>query len=501
MLLGSIYLRDALIDNAASHRARGTAPSSSRLREPRWSQALTAYVPEVGSGGRARALGVAAGGAARSSGSRASSRSRTPTPRSPAQAAALLRTRVVPRRETILQVLDQLAALQTEANRRRQQEANALYSQVRLRLMSMGGATLLMALIVAVMASRHVSRLQREIERQRAAEQQNRQDLERLSARLVDAQEAERRRLARELHDEVGQALTAVKMDIGIALRSENRARVAGRARRGERARRDGAARRARSVAAPAPVDARRLRPADDAGAPISATSAHRTGIRAQLAETIDARLLPAMEVCVYRIVQEAFNNIVQHSGATACTVIAAAPRPACCGWSSTTTAAGFGPTPRPADARPGLGLIGMRERAQALGGTFAGGERVRRRHPHLGGLPLQTAAPGRGRAGAAGGVMARVANSPRRRPHGGASGPAQGARGAPRVAGRGRGGRRPRGGPAGRAAQAERGRAGRGDAAAQRHRGHAPHRASGCRRRGSSCSACIPTRPTSPRC
>ena len=87
--------------------------------------------------------------------------------------------------------------------------------------MSMGGATLLMALIVAVMASRHVNRLQREIERQRAAEQQNRQDLERLSARLVDAQEEERRRLARELHDEVGQALTAVKMDIGIALRAE----------------------------------------------------------------------------------------------------------------------------------------------------------------------------------------------------------------------------------------------------------------------------------------
>jgi len=90
----------------------------------------------------------------------------------------------------------------------------------------MGGATLLAALIVAVMASRHVSRLQREIERQRAAEQRNRQDLERLSARLVDAQEAERRKLARELHDAVGQALTAVKMDIGIALRSDNRLRV-----------------------------------------------------------------------------------------------------------------------------------------------------------------------------------------------------------------------------------------------------------------------------------
>jgi signal transduction histidine kinase len=49
----------------------------------------------------------------------------------------------------------------------------------------------------------------------------NREDLERLSARLVDVQEQERRLLARELHDEVGQALTAVKMDIGMVLRGD----------------------------------------------------------------------------------------------------------------------------------------------------------------------------------------------------------------------------------------------------------------------------------------
>ena len=35
----------------------------------------------------------------------------------------------------------------------------------------------------------------------------------------------------------------------------------------------------------------------------------------------MDARLAPAIELCVYRIVQEALNNIAQHSGATACTV------------------------------------------------------------------------------------------------------------------------------------------------------------------------------------
>jgi signal transduction histidine kinase len=86
----------------------------------------------------------------------------------------------------------------------------------------------------------------------------------------------------------------------------------------------------------------------------------------------MDDRLPPDVEVCVYRIVQEALTNVARHSGASACTV-------------SLAQHGGFlhlaieddgrgvsGSTPRTADARRGLGLIGMRERAQALSGTFA---------------------------------------------------------------------------------------------------------------------------------
>jgi signal transduction histidine kinase len=64
----------------------------------------------------------------------------------------------------------------------------------------------------------------------------------------------------------------------------------------------------------------------DDFGLPATLTAylrnfSHRTGIRAQLAETMDMRLAAAIELCVYRIVQEALNNVAQHSGASACTV------------------------------------------------------------------------------------------------------------------------------------------------------------------------------------
>src|SRR5262249_10081759 len=119
--------------------------------------------------------------------------------KTPDEAAALLRGRVVPRRDTVLQILDQLAALQNVANQRRQQDIDTLFLQVRTRLLSMGIATVVVALFVAFIASRHVNRLQRQIERQRFIERHNREDLERLSARLVDAQEQERRSLAREL--------------------------------------------------------------------------------------------------------------------------------------------------------------------------------------------------------------------------------------------------------------------------------------------------------------
>jgi signal transduction histidine kinase len=224
------------------------------------------------------------------------------------------------------------------------------------------------------MASRHVNRLQREIERQRRIEQHNRQDLERLSARLVDVQEKERGVLARELHDEVGQALTAVKMDIGLALRGDLEDRTRGALEEA----RDLSENILRSVRDMSQL----LHPSalDDFGLPATLTTylrnfSHRSGIRAQLAETMEARLAPEIELCVYRIVQEALSNIAQHSGATACTV-------------SLNTGGGVlrllvedngrglrGSAARVASGR-GLGLIGMRERAQMLGGTFTIKER-----------------------------------------------------------------------------------------------------------------------------
>lgn len=365
VLLGSIYLRDALIDGATARREayRGEL---TRLRTD-VEDLLASYVPAVSSpeerGHWVRLEAELADYWA------SRDVAFTDQAKTPVEAAALLRSRVVPKRNTVLQILDQLAALQNVANARHQEETGVLYRQVRTRLLSMGAVTLVVALFVAIMASLHVNRLQREIERQRRIEQTNREDLERLSARLVDVQEQERRALARELHDEVGQALTAVKMDIGIALRAEVEPRV----RSALEEARDLSENTLRSVRDMSQL----LHPSalDDFGLPATLTAylrnfSHRTGIRAQLAETLEARLAPDIEVCVYRIVQEALSNVARHSGATACTV-------------SLNSGGGVlrlviednGRGVDPGALRPtrggGLGLIGMRERAQALGGTF----------------------------------------------------------------------------------------------------------------------------------
>jgi signal transduction histidine kinase len=368
VLLGSIYLRDALIDGATIRR-EGYRAELMRLRTEA-EQLLADYLRDVSSQDEREhwtRLQVELGDYWASRDVAFSDHAKTPD-----EAASLLRSRVVPKRETVLQILDQLAALQVAANQRRQNEIDLLYRQVRSRLLSMGLGTLLIALVVAVMASRQVNRLQAEIERQRRNEQDNREDLERLSARLVDVQEQERRTLARELHDEVGQALTAVKMDIGLSLRAEldRRSRIAL-----EEAR-DLSETILRSVRDMSQL----LHPSalDDFGLPATLTVylrnfAHRTGIRAQLAETMDTRLAPAIELCVYRIAQEALNNVAQHSGASACTVSLSAGNGLL---RLEVEDNGCGPGTGRFGRGRGLGLIGMRERAQALGGTFTIEER-----------------------------------------------------------------------------------------------------------------------------
>ena len=369
VLLGSIYLRDALIDNQSMNvdyyrnELNGIRGEVERLlpdyvvevtspeERQHWAQLQT----ELTEYWKSRELVFS-----------------PEAPLNTSQAASVLRRRVVPSRTTILQIIDRLSELQELSQQRHEAEVSVLYAELRNRLLLIGALAIVVGLVVALFATRHVGYLQRQIEEQRVAERQTRQELERLSARLVNAQEQERRSLARELHDEVGQALTAIKMDVAVALRGvEPDNRVVS------------SLEDARSIAENTLQGVRDLsqllHPSmlDDFGLPETIRSylrsySKRTGIRAHFTEHgMEQRLPPEVEVCVYRIAQEALTNVARHSGARNAVLALSRSDE---GLSMTIEDDGRGVDGKAlrVPSAHGLGVIGMRERAQALGGTFS---------------------------------------------------------------------------------------------------------------------------------
>ncbi len=185
--------------------------------------------------------------------------------------------------------------------------------------------------------------------------------------RVVEAQEVERRRLARELHDETGQALTSILLGLkGLEERLE-----------GEQALE--AARELRELVVSTLQDVRRLavelRPTalDDFGLVaalerLTESFGKQTGIRVDFEAALPDERLPAeLETALYRIVQECLTNVVKHAQATRVSVLLTS-RDGIAKAVVEDDGRGFGSeTVRDG----GFGLIGMRERLALLGGRL----------------------------------------------------------------------------------------------------------------------------------
>lgn len=186
-----------------------------------------------------------------------------------------------------------------------------------------------------------------------------------LVQRLLTAQEEERRRLSRELHDEIGQALTGLLVGLRLVENDpvENQGRLPYL--------RDLAARTLESVR----HLSRELRPAvlDDMGL-VAAIRRHVEdfqqihGIKTtvQVVGTEERRLPPAVETTLYRVVQEALTNVARHSGASYAGVLLNLNGPTALAIVED-DGQGFDPESR----RSGLGLAGMRERTALVGGSI----------------------------------------------------------------------------------------------------------------------------------
>jgi len=271
---------------------------------------------------------------------------------------------LVPRRTSMLQIADRIEALNEEALRRGNVKLGDLFGRLQFGLLAMLAVTLLGGATLALFTILHILKLEAEVQQRLTESVRSQASLQELSARLVRAQEDERRALSRELHDEVAQAFSAVLMEAENLLDLDPTPKV--------RAHLDSI----RGVAENGMNEIRNmallLRPSmlDDFGL-VPALEwqvreiGKRTGLRIQVASELSGELPEEHKTCVYRVVQEALNNCARHAQASAVEVSVRNEA----GQIIVTVqddGSGFDPT-----RVRGLGLLGMEERARHLGGTF----------------------------------------------------------------------------------------------------------------------------------
>lgn len=220
------------------------------------------------------------------------------------------------------------------------------------------GASVLLALVFAVLTVRLVLGLFRQMEWQSS-------ELSRVSWQLLENQETVAKRFSHELHDELGQSLTAVKVNLAsLAAKPElDQARLTDC-----RQLVDEAIQNVRELS-------QLLHPTilDDFGLDVALRSlvegfGQRTGLTVEYQSSFDGRLSPEIETHFFRIAQEALTNVARHSGATRVEMKLARQGDRL---HLTIVDNGKGLTDGEQRNGSGIGMIGMRARARSLGGEF----------------------------------------------------------------------------------------------------------------------------------
>jgi signal transduction histidine kinase len=264
-------------------------------------------------------------------------------------------------REEIVEVAKQVEQLMTDNFSRERSRITTADAQFEAWLAWTTGLALVLGCGIAAATVIHMATLER---RSLTADA----ELRRLSGQIRMAQEQERRYLSRELHDQAGQMLTGLRMELASishdAGEQEFNARVAHAKGIVEQT-----LRVVRNIAM-------MLRPSmlDDLGLASAIGWLVReikrsSGIEIQSQIDPDLDSLPDAEcTCVYRVVQEALTNAARHSGARLIEISLGMSNGEITG-SIADDGKGFDAV---AMKRTGLGLVGMEERVRELGGSLA---------------------------------------------------------------------------------------------------------------------------------
>lgn len=363
--LASVLVRDALLASSSGTNASDRAGIEESHRAA--SQALATYVPVTNSATErdgierlhreieAFRLATAAVLATRDQSGAASRR--------------VLDQRVVPQREILLRLSSRLQTVNREAFVAQTLSMAQVYREAQRHGWQQLGLALAVNLAIGVWAVAYATRLEGRLLRQRDRDMQMTEDLHRLSKKIVSAQEDERRMIARELHDEVGQTLAAIRVELAFLQRPNTDAALMTARLDEVRTITEGALHTIRDLS-------HLLHPAmlDDLGLIAALESLVRTfgarhHVRAELQhENMNLRLEPELETAIYRIVQEALSNVAKHADAERCTV-SLKREGSFVRLAIQDDGVGFAAEPGTDVTRHGLGLIGIRERAALLGG------------------------------------------------------------------------------------------------------------------------------------
>lgn len=280
---------------------------------------------------------------------------------------SVLRSDVLAQHAGTLAIAKELSAVNDDELKEIDRQISEVFAQFRRRLLMVATLAFGFGVILAGTTIIYSGRLEKSVKEKYHESLRAQRELKELSKRLVEAEERERRAISRELHDEVGQSLTALLVDVQNLTEMSDGESVFRPGLQKIKALAENCVNEVRNMAL-------LLRPSmlDDLGL-VAALDwqgrevAKRTGILVETSdENVSDNLPEEHKICVYRIVQEALNNCSKHAHAKRVKV-AVRQEENLLRVSIEDDGKGFDPT-----RMRGLGLVGMKERVSQLGGVMS---------------------------------------------------------------------------------------------------------------------------------
>jgi len=281
---------------------------------------------------------------------------------------AVVSADIIPKRQRFVAIAQKIELLNDQQTVAAKQTSFAEFGRLQDRLTRFLILALSSGLLLAMGSAIYIMRLERQSRLRYSELVQSRSELQQLSARLVDAQETERRAISRELHDEVGQALGLLLMDAGRLSNQLGSADKKGQELIGSI--KTVAERTVQTVRNMALL----LRPSmlDDLGlVPALKWQAREVSRRTSTDVTVAAESVcddfpDEYKTCIYRVVQEALNNVSTHAHAGSVRIRMQQKQDRLT-LSIEDDGRGFD-----SEHVKGLGLLGIQERVARLGGKCA---------------------------------------------------------------------------------------------------------------------------------